>query len=105
MTDYRKFPDLNFYVAEISDRTMANDCQCPACHSWFQEPQIDTCEMYEGDSDYWICPHCGALLKFEMYLAAFFNVETCTADEFEKETGENLKKYAAQKDKGGSKNE
>lgn len=90
MTDYRKFPNLNSYVAKAKDPIWENNCQCPACGRLFQEPQIDTCEMCEGDSDYWICPHCGALLKFEMHFETYFDVETCTAHEFEEETGEDL---------------
>lgn len=105
MIDYRKFPDLNFYVAEISAWIAANNRACPVCHSWFKEPKIDTSRMNEGDCTYWICPHCGTLLKFELYFETRFDIATCTAAEFEAKTGEDLKKYVAQKDNCGSKNE
>ena len=41
--------------------------------------------MRDGDCDYGVCPHCGALLKLHLVPSYYFDVEICSVEEFENE--------------------
>lgn len=41
--------------------------------------------MRDGDYDYGVCPHCGALLKLCLVPSYYFDVKVCSVEEFENE--------------------
>ena len=60
---------------------------CPNCNKWFSTSDIEVTDMRDGDCDYGVCPHCGALLKLYLVPSYYFDVEVCSVEEFENEEG------------------
>ena len=88
MSDYRT-DRLKWYVYEPYSH-FCDSAECPNCGNFISTSKIETCDMYDGDYDYGICPHCGALLKLQLVPSYYFDAEICSQEEFEEETGEEL---------------